>query len=83
MPEQIEVDGRGLSVPVVTLDAFSDRVVIRVDDDNAPEFWLTLELTIPNLAKLLQAVIVARGPANRVALAALERLAASLHCFDY
>lgn len=42
---EIEVEGRGITSPVVDYEAFADRVVFRIDDESHPEFWMVM--TIP------------------------------------
>ena len=47
------VKGRGRKKPVVSTGFFGRGVVIRVDDDARPEFWLTIEFTLEELRALI------------------------------
>jgi hypothetical protein len=48
------VEGRGRKQPVVTHGFTGRGILIRVDDNAAPEFWLAIEYTPEELQKLLE-----------------------------
>jgi hypothetical protein len=50
----VRVVGRGLHEPCVSLTAYADRCVIRIDCAANPEFWLELSLTPDALLDLVE-----------------------------
>lgn len=47
------VKGRDLTSPVVSTGFTARGVVIRIDDNDHPAFWLAVEFSIANLRKMI------------------------------